>query len=159
MAIKIRTVTYDDIVKIADFRMKFLFEVSGNEMTSTFREETIEYLKRNINTNSVMCYLAIEEDKIISTVILCIYDVIPKELNDTGKVGYIFSVYTLKEYRGQGLAKNLMRRTIEVAKERGVKEIFLNAEEKAVPLYNSLGFEFVDREMVLNITSETTKVI
>lgn len=151
MAIEIRVATYDDIVKIADFRMEFLFEVSGHEMTSVFREETIEYLKRSINNNSSICYLATEGEKIISTVILCIYDVIPKELNDTGKVGYIFSVYTLKEYRGRGLAKELMRRTVEEATERGVKEIFLNAEEKAVPLYNSLGFEFVDREMVLRL--------
>jgi hypothetical protein len=32
----------------------------------------------------------------------------------------------------------------------GVKEIYLNAEEKAIPLHKRLRFKCVDREMVLH---------
>ena len=149
MAIEIRTATYDDVLKIADCRMEFLFEIYGSEMTCEFREVTIEYLKKHINSDSMVCYLAIEDGKIISIVVLCLYYLIPKLHNHMGKVGYIFSVYTLKEYRGLGLASELMSRTIETARRIGVKEIYLNGEEKAIPLYKKLGFECVDKEMVL----------
>jgi ribosomal protein S18 acetylase RimI-like enzyme len=149
MAIEIRTAKYDDIISIIDCRREFISEVTGCEMTCEVRETTTEYLKKHINSDSLICYLAIEDNRIISTVILCMYNVIPKLNNITGKVGYIFNVYTLKEYRGRGLAKELMNKTVETAKSMGVKEIYLNGEEKAIPLYRRLGFECVNREMVL----------
>ncbi|TGE39225.1 GNAT family N-acetyltransferase [Desulfosporosinus fructosivorans] len=151
MAIEIRAATYADVFKIVDCRMEFLFEIYGSEMTCEFRVATIEYLEKHINSDSMVCYLAIEDGEIISIVILCVYYLIPKLHNHMGKVGYIFSVYTLKEYRGQGLAKELMSRTIETAKRIGVKEIYLNGEEKAIPMYKKLGFECVEKEMVLKL--------
>lgn len=149
MAIEIRPATDKDIFKIIDYRMEFLREVSGNEMNIKFRETTLDYLKKHINSDSVVCYLAIENDRIISMVILCIYCVIPKLHNSTGMVGYLFNVYTLKNYRGQGFAKELISKTIETAKKLGVKEIYLNGEEKAIPLYRRFGFKCLDREMIL----------
>lgn len=152
MAIEIRTAIYDDIISILSCRKEFIFETTGCEMTSEVWETTIQYLKKHIDSDSFLCYLAIEDNRIISMVILCMYNVIPKLKNVTGRVGYIFNVYTVKEYRGRGLAKELMNRTVQTAEKIGVYEIYLNGEEKAIPFYKRMGFECVDREMVLRLT-------
>lgn len=55
------------------------------------------------------------------------------------------------EIRAAKLARQLLTKTIETAKEIGIEEVYLNAEEKAIPLYKGLGFKCVDREMVLSI--------
>lgn len=148
---EIRALKYEDIDQVVERRMEFLLEVIGEETSDEFKVITSEYLKKHIDDNSMMCYVAIEDGKIISTVVLCLYDVIPKPNRPAGRLGYVFSVYTLKEYRGKGIAKQLLSRTIETAKEMGVEEIYLNAEVKAIPLYKRLGFQNVDREMVLRI--------
>ncbi|MDD4776081.1 MAG: GNAT family N-acetyltransferase [Syntrophomonas sp.] len=151
MAIEIRKAAQDDILDIMERRIAFVFEVTGRTTPQKLRETTIEYLKNHINSDSLVCYVAAEDHKIISLVILCVYQVIPKLRNSTGKVGYVFNVYTLQEYRGRGLATELMARAIETAQRMDVKEIYLIGEEKAIPLYERLGFRFVDREMVLNL--------
>ena len=65
MAIEIRTATYDDVFKIADCRLEFLFEIYGSEMTCELRVATIEYLKKHINSDSMVCYLAIEKEMVL----------------------------------------------------------------------------------------------
>ena len=149
MDIEIRTAKYEDIEKIVEYRMDFLYEISGNKMTDEYRESIVKYFTNNINSDSMLCYLAVEDGKIISTVVTCIYYVIPKMDNSTGKIGYVFNVYTLKEYRGRGISEQLMRKMIEHAKIIGIKELGLNSEIEAISLYKRLGFNCVDREMVL----------
>ena len=149
MAIEIRIAAGDDILAIMERRTEFFYEVMGHEIPPEIRETTIEYLENHIDGDSLVCYIASEDHRIISMVILCIYQVIPKLNNSTGKTGYVYNVYTLKEYRGRGLAAELMGRVIETAKSRDVKEIYLKAEQKAVPLYERLGFKCVDRDMIL----------
>jgi len=151
VAIEIRSAVYEDILDIMERRIEFVFEVTGRKTPQTLKEMTIEYLENHINSDSLVCYVAAEDHKIISLVILCIYQVIPKLRNRTGKVGYVFNVYTLQEYRGRGLATELMTRVIETARRMDVKEICLIGEDKAIPLYERLGFTRVDREMVLNL--------
>jgi GNAT superfamily N-acetyltransferase len=149
MAIEIRTATLDDINNLVNRRADFFREIKGLEMSSEQREATIEYLKGNINSDSLVCYIALENNTIISMVILCVYKVLPKLYNITGVIGYIYNVFTVKSYRGRGLAEELLKSIIEEAKKREIKELYLNAEEKAMPLYKRIGFKNIDREMVL----------
>lgn len=151
MAIEIRTATSEDIINLVDRRTEFFREIKGLDMSLEQREATIEYIKSNINSDSLVCYIALEDNIIVSMVILCIYRVLPKLHNITGVVGYIYNVYTVKNYRSRGLAEELLKNIIKEAEKREIKELYLNAEEKAMPLYKRIGFQNIDREMVLFI--------
>jgi len=151
VAIEIRVAAHEDIPEIMECRTAFYLEVMGRETPQNIRETTIEYLEDHIDSDSLVCYVAVADHKIISLVILRVYRVLPKLRNSTGKVGCVFNVYTLPEYRGRGLATELMTRLIAAAQGMGVKEICLIAAEKATPLYQRLGFNWVDREMGLNL--------
>lgn len=57
----------------------------------------------------------------------------------------IWGIFVDENYRGQGHAKEVMRRLVEAAVEDGHKEIFLYVEATnaaAIALYQSLGWKF-----------------
>ncbi len=65
-----------------------------------------------------------------------------KPLNN--EVAELARMYTSSSYRGQGLAKIIIERIIEYAKEKGYKKIILDTwkkSESAKRLYMSLGFK------------------
>ena len=62
--------------------------------------------------------------------------------------GDVLSVCVDKEYRGQGLAKGLLKGLFEKAKEKGVEVLFLEVEEENLPaisLYKKLGFSQISK--------------
>lgn len=65
-----------------------------------------------------------------------------KEANK--EVAELSRMYTDRNYRGQGLAKRIIKEVIKSAKEKGYKKIILDTWKKsdsAIKLYISLGFK------------------
>ena len=58
-----------------------------------------------------------------------------------GETGTLFNVYTVPEHRRRGLAKRVMGRLIDAARELKLDVLELHATEDGYPLYRSLGFE------------------
>ena len=77
----------------------------------------------------------------------------PKECPSSGI--YLDSIATFEEFRGAGIAKNLINELKIIAKKRGFKKMWLIADEDKkhlVPFYNSLGFEIFGQRKILNHT-------
>ena len=57
--------------------------------------------------------------------------------------GFIYELFVLKEFRGNGISKRLMETAIKHLKQDGYSEVRLNgyAGNKAVELYEKLGFK------------------
>lgn len=73
---------------------------------------------------------------------------------------YICNVYVLEQYRRKHMAESMMRKAIEICKEKQFRSVHLHASESyapAVALYRKLGFSFADgyrgadREMILEL--------
>lgn len=60
--------------------------------------------------------------------------------NPHGAVGHVFSVATDPDARRRGYARACMRTLLDWFRERGVRQVDLNASAEAEPLYASLGF-------------------
>jgi predicted GNAT family N-acyltransferase len=58
-------------------------------------------------------------------------------LEPTGKIG---RVAVLPQYRGSGAGVAIMRRLVDLARERGFTEVYLNAQTYARGFYERLGF-------------------
>jgi len=104
-----------------------------------------------VTCNSLLCYIATYKEHIVSSVIVCIYNVIPKPSNITGKIGYVFNVYTVREFFGQGLATKLMRTVIDEAKQLGVGELYLSTTDDGKGIYEKLQFQHLNEEMCLKL--------
>jgi predicted acetyltransferase len=60
---------------------------------------------------------------------------------DSSERGYVLNVFVEPEYRGHGLARELMRRAEDEFKRRGVHFLVLHASKLGRPVYEKTGWE------------------
>lgn len=146
-----RKATIEDIELLTDNRMEFVTLIRDIPYPEQFRHATKQYLAEHFNDGSLIAYLCIDDGKIVSSCILCIYTTLPIPSAINGKSGLLLNVYTLESYRRKGLAKTLLGKLIDDARNRGISKITLDYTDDGLPLYQSLGFEKCDRNMMLKL--------
>ena len=85
-----------------------------------------------------------EEGRIIATAAIQFMDFPPAFTNPTGRKGYITNMYTSDEYRGRGLAGQLMQKLENEARDRGVTTLLLHASEMGRKAYIKNGYKETD---------------
>lgn len=79
------------------------------------KEGISRFLKRNPNTN----FLAYEDNKIVGAILS----------GHDGRRGYIYHTVVLPEYRGKGIASNLVEAAMEALQKDGITRVCLNVME------------------------------
>ena len=72
--------------------------------------------------------------------------------------GYILNMYTIKAFRKKGIARTLLNKLIDKAKELKLEKIHLHATIAGTHLYKSFGFKppiYDELEMSLNQSKGT----
>jgi predicted GNAT family acetyltransferase len=153
MDMEIRKANLKDLDVIYNNRMQFTQLMNNQEISITeeFKQDTYNYIKNHIVDDSLVIWIATEEDEIISVAMVCYYQLLPTISNKKGKTGYIQNVFTLPNYRGRGYATELMNKIIVDAKERNVGRLLLSASDMGRPIYEKIGFEAVTKEMIFTI--------
>ena len=93
-------------------------------------EKLETYLKRNPGTNLVALY----ENEIIAT-IKCSHD---------GRRGYIHHLAVKREFRKQGIARELVYRCLKILQEKGITKFrvfVLDSNQEAIHFWKRIGFE------------------
>lgn len=67
-------------------------------------------------------------------------EAMPSPDNHSGKNGYLMNIYTLPEYRGEGIGRKIVEFLINDAKEKGTEKIYLESSGAAKHLYYEIGF-------------------
>lgn len=158
--IEYRKANEHDIDTLVHMRIEFLREVNGGKlerMKERLLQENRRYFKQAISDGTFVVWLALDVGNIIATGGLTLYDVPPTMSCINGKVGYISNIYTLREYRKQGIASALLKRIMEEAKLRGCTKVVLNATDMGRPIYEKAGFVDVQNEMVY-VTDENARI-
>lgn len=99
------------------------------------------YYKTHIIDNSFVSWIAKENDKIIATSGITFTHKPPYYSNPYGNIGIISSMYTNKNYRRMGIAKELLNKIINEAKLSNCNVIQLKASDMGVFLYENYGFK------------------
>lgn len=149
-----RKAVLSDAAELARIRCMFLAELSANDTSpklDTLETSCKEYFERTLADDSFVAWLAVYGGQIVSTSGLSFYVVPPNNDYPNGKGAYIMNMYTLPDYRRQGLAKELFKRTVEEAKARNYTYITLNATDAGKPLYEKFGFTDVVGDMAYRI--------
>lgn len=104
---------------------------------------------KKLNPVQQVAYSLIKGDKFIGAGGVSFYNVMPTYHNPSGKKAYIMNMYTDPYYRRQGIAYTTLDMLVNVAKERGIYQISLEATEMGRPLYEKYGFVKMESEMEL----------
>jgi len=149
--VEYRKLLESEIEAYVEHRLEFINVISHIQDEAAFRQVTRSYLEEFVASNEALIYVAVEEREIVASCLINVSRTAPGPSCLNGKIGELLNVYTKEGYRRKGHAKKLIELAIEEAKSLEVSYILLVATEDGYPLYQSMGFQLLDREMKLSL--------
>ena len=138
-----------------DFKIKSFEELTRDELYALFEARTTVFAGeqgiKDPDADGVDKYathiFALDENGNV----ICNLRIYPKE--DEKDVAHVGRCLVVKEYRGQGIGKEIMQRAAEYAKDvMHAREIYIEAQKHAEGFYKSCGFKTVsDVYMIVSI--------
>lgn len=146
---EIRKAKRKDIESLIENRIEFLSLIRYMDNEEELRVALNDYLEKHIEDDTLVIYIGLINNKIVASAILTIYERIPTSACISGKMATLLNVYTVKEYRRKGFAKEIVRNILKDAKELGVVKVQLEYTDDGYELYRDLGFSPLNREMAI----------
>ena len=139
----------DELVRTRSIVLRAANKLSDDVDMSLVEKESYEYYMRALETGEHIAYLVYNNRTFIGAGGVSFYQVMPTYHNPTGKKAYIMNMYTVPEYRGQGIAFHTLDLLVKDAREQGVTQIALEATDMGRLLYEKYGFVKMEDEMEL----------
>ena len=138
--INYRKLTKEDLDTFIDMRIKQLREEGAKEDIDIV-PALKDYYNRHLSDETFVSWLAVDGDKIVGTSGLSFVEKPPYVSCPTGRLGLLSSMFTDPSYRRMGIAKELLSRVVEEAKNYGCGSVQITASDMGVLLYTDFGFE------------------
>ena len=103
------------------------------------RKELVDYFY-NLNHDSFTAWIAELEGKPIGFGAMVIQRIPGHFKIPNGKIGYILNMFTLAEYRKNGICSVLLDKLIEEGRVLGLSKVSLHASNDGIELYRKKGF-------------------
>ena len=100
-----------------------------------------EFYEKHLADGTFVSWLALDGDKIIGTSGMSFVEKPPYFSCPTGRLGLLSSMFTDPNYRRMGIAKELLHRVVEEARNNGCGSVWITASDMGVKLYTAYGFE------------------
>lgn len=139
MSITYRRLAEPDLETFISMRIVQLREEGATEDIDLV-PALMDYYHRHMAEETFVSWLAIDGNKIVGTSGMSFVEKPPYFSCPSGKIGLLSSMYTDPDYRRQGIAKELLRRVVEEAREYGCGSVQITASDMGVLLYTDFGF-------------------
>ena len=139
MEISYRRLKEQDLAIFIAMRISQLREEGANEQID-LEPALKDYYRRHMADGTFISWIALDEDRIIGTSGLSIVEKPPYFGCPSGKIGLLSSMFTDKAYRRKGIAKELLSRIVNEARECGCGTVQITASDMGVLLYSNFGF-------------------
>lgn len=140
MDIRYKKLTVNELDTFIDLRIKQLREEGGEENID-LKPALRTYYDKHMADGTFVSWLAFDGDKVVGTSGMSFVEKPPYFACPNGKIGLLSSMYTATEYRRQGIAKELLARVVEEAKDYGCGAVQITASDMGVLLYTDFGFK------------------
>ena len=145
----IREINLGDVGIITRMRIQMLDEVTEEPLPEGLDSSVHHFILKHMLDNTCMGVVAEQDGMVVADAVIYLFETMPDEVNVTGLTAMLYNVYTLPEYRGQGIMARMLPEVIRLAREAGAVELKMSAEKKAMPLYERMGFRLSDNNMHL----------
>lgn len=146
MEIKYKRLTENELDIFINMRINQLREEGAKEDIDLV-PALKEYYNRHMADGTFVSWLAFDGDVIVGTSGMSFVEKPPYFGCPSGKMGLLSSMYTNSAYRRKGIAKELLSRVVNDAKEFGCGTIQITASDMGVKLYTDFGFVHNDNFM------------
>ena len=140
MEITYRKLTEKDLDVFIRMRIAQLREEGATEELD-LEPPLRDYYLRHLADGTFVSWLALDGEKIVGTSGMSFVEKPPYFSCPSGRIGLLSSMYTDPAYRRRGIAKGLLRRVTEEARDYGCGTVQITASDLGVLLYTDFGFE------------------
>lgn len=148
----IRLAREADKDQLIQFRCQASQEIAtyyNEKLSNDFAHNVRDYIYEQLGKNLIL-WVAEEQSKIISMGGLNIFYTLPCIDYPTGKRGEVCFMYTLPEYRKQGIGTEILTLIIEYINQQNILYPTLLASDDGRGMYEKAGFQTVTYEMFLD---------
>ena len=139
MKIEYKRLTEKELSTFIEMRINQLREEGATEEIDLV-PALKEYYTRHMEDGTFVSWLAFDGEKIVGTSGMSFVEKPPYFGCPNGKLGLLSSMFTNPNYRRKGIARELLSRVVNDAKEYGCGMIQITASDMGVKLYASFGF-------------------
>ena len=139
MAVEYKKLTEKELEVFIDMRINQLREEGAKEDID-LKPALRGYYNRHMADGTFVSWLAVDGGKIVGTSGMSFVEKPPYFGCLSGKIGLLSSMFTSEAYRRQGIAKELLARVMNEAKEYGCGAVQITASDMGVLLYTDFGF-------------------
>ena len=140
--------------RLSENELDVFIEMRINQLKEEGAKEDIDlkpalrdYYKRHMKDGTFVSWIAVDDGKIIGTSGMSFVEKPPYFGRSSGKIGLLSSMFTNPDYRRQGIAKELLHRVVEDARNYGCGTVQITASDMGVKLYTAYGFVHNDNFM------------
>ncbi len=146
-----RVTDANDIDMLMDVRLSMLRIVNDLPADYVFDDELVVSSRRYFLEGDQTTVVAVDDGRCVACASMSYIEIMPTFSHPSGKRAHLMNVYTEKDYRRRGIARQLVNMLIGDARAHGATEISLDATESGRPLYESMGFKASEECMVIDI--------
>ncbi|MCR5800529.1 MAG: GNAT family N-acetyltransferase [Lachnospiraceae bacterium] len=99
-----------------------------------------DYYNRHMADGTFVSWLAMDGDRIVGTSGMSFVEKPPYFGCPSGRLGLLSSMFTDPDYRRKGIAKELLSRVVDEARDYGCGAVQITASDMGVLLYTDFGF-------------------
>lgn len=140
MDITYRKLTEKELDTFIDIRIHQLREEGAAEDID-LKPALYDYYNRHMADGTFVSWLALDGNRIVGTSGMSFVEKPPYFSCPSGKIGLLSSMFTAKEYRRQGIARQLLTKVVNEAREYGCGTVQITASDMGVLLYTDFGFK------------------
>lgn len=101
----------------------------------------LDYYHRHMSDGTFVSWIAVDNGRIVGTSGMSFVERPPYFGCPSGRTGILSSMYTDKEYRRRGIARELLSRVVQEARDYGCGTVQITASDMGVLLYSDFGFD------------------
>jgi ribosomal protein S18 acetylase RimI-like enzyme len=151
-----RKATMNDVAEMMKLRKRQLID-EGIEPSVNMDDELLSFFERKLRDGTLIQWLVEDHGEVVACGAVLFYEFPPSYTNKTGKKAYIANMFTDENYRGRGIAKELLAKLVKEVRAAGISKIWLGASEMGRPVYRKFGFIESDEYLELDLAKWTVK--
>ncbi len=133
----------EDVESLVNNRILFALELSGeqNEVAiESLRNQMTQYFSKAILDNTCISIIAKCNGMVVGIGSMHLREMPGNFKNPSGKWAYIMNMYTVPEYRRNGICKSILNLLVEEGKKSGITAFELHATKEGEKVYIQEGF-------------------
>lgn len=137
--IEYKKLTPKELDTFIEMRINQLLEEGATENID-LRPALRDYYERHMGDGTFVSWLAVDGERIVGTSGMSFVEKPPYFGCPSGKIGLLSGMFTDREYRRKGIAKELLTRVVDEARRFGCGTVQITASDMGVLLYTDFGF-------------------